>query len=593
MEIWQLVSGFVGGLSLASIGAALTRLPRTPTRPLIHAFVLSGVLWAAGDVIATDARDMGWKLTGIAILYSGSIFLPALWWAIVLRWSEEVGAALPFRAPAWAWVPLAWAAVMWVAMLTNPWHGEFLLPVVGGLNVYQPLWYAMAVPSYALILAALAVELAVSRRVPRPSVQRQALVLVAASGVTLVGNLLYVTRIVPQNLTIIVLSISGALLVVGMAREGLFGVLSAALPAIADDHPDGLVVVGDDGHVSYLNERAEKLLAPLHIRTDLELLTTLQHSSLRPESRTPWEPLDDTGWWRALTSEEGVLLRQDGESARWLHLSASAVARRGANAGGYFLRISDVTAAKQAERHARQTRRLESVASVARSVSREFQNTLAVVEGNALLLAEDCRGDDASARKIGRIIDSARQAVDLAHQLQLFTGSVDTVRTPLELAEVVTEMCGLVESDLRPGTSMTILPGRQLLPVEADPIQIRQAIYDLLINAIEAMADDGGRIVVRTGARYVDPARVEDLLWGSDRPMGDFAFVSVEDEGGGMDSDTAERAFEPYFSTRSKDRGHGLPTVLGIVRAHDGLVALENAMGRGCTFTLYFPSTPA
>ena len=74
---------------------------------------------------------------------------------------------------------------------------------------------------------------------------------------------------------------------------------------------------------------------------------------------------------------------------------------------------------------------------------------------------------------------------------------------------------------------MTILPGRQLLPVEVDAIPIRQAVYNPLTNAIEAMTDDGGRIVVTTGAPHVDPARSEDLLWRNGCPMGQFAFVSA------------------------------------------------------------------
>ena len=121
-----------------------------------------------------------------------------------------------------------------------------------------------------------------------------------------------------------------------------------------------------------------------------------------------------------------------------------------------------------------------------------------------------------------------------------------------------------------------------------DAIQIRHCIFDLLTNAIESMADRPGEIQVSTGAAFVVPAEME-LVWGADERAGEFAFVRVRDEGGGMDPETAERAFEPFFSTRDKDRGTGLSTVLGIARAHNALVELRNEQGRGCTFTLYFP----
>ena len=105
------------------------------------------------------------------------------------------------------------------------------------------------------------------------------------------------------------------------------------------------------------------------------------------------------------------------------------------------------------------------------------------------------------------------------------------------------------------------------------------------MNAIDSMADRSGDIEVTTGSRLVDPAS-EDLVSGADQPVGAFAYVAVRDEGSGMDPATEERAFEPFFSTREKDRGNGLATVLGIARAHDALIALEN--GDGCVFTLYF-----
>jgi signal transduction histidine kinase len=589
LEHWQLVSGVVAGLGFAATTLALTRLPRTAIRLPLYVFVASGLLWAIGDPIASFAPDRFWKLVGVTILYTGSISLPALWWMVVLRWAEDAGAGLPLRAAAWRWLPLGWATLMWLAMLTNPWHGEFLTPVVGGRNLYQPLWYAMAIPNYGLIVAALGVEIAVARRVPRRTVRRQALYLIAASGVTMGSNLIYVAHLGSPNLTLAVLSISGALLVVGMARDGLFGVLPAALRGIAAHHPDGLVVVGSDGHVEYANERAQSLLAPLELRHDLELFLLLQHPTLRAERESDAATLDESAWWRALTSVEGVVLGQRAEPPRWLQLRASPVLRQRSSDGGYWIRISDVTARKQAERDARRTRRLESVAAVARTASREFQNTLAVIEGNALLLSNVCEEGTPAARRVARIVESARIAADLAHQLQLHAGSVDASRVPLELSAIVAETCGLVESDLPPGVSIELRAGDRELPVEADPIQIRQAVYNLLVNAIEASSEAGGTIGVAVGVDRVDPGRTDDLVCGAGQTPAEFAFVSVRDSAGGMEPETVERAFEPWFSTRGKDRGHGLSTVLGIARAHEALIKLENVEGRGCTLTLYFP----
>jgi signal transduction histidine kinase len=587
--VWQVFSGVIAGSSLGLIAVALRRLPDTTVRLPLYAFIAAGALWVIGDLIAGSATDVGWKLAGVTILYTGSITLPALWWMLALRWASGVGARLPLRGAVWQTLPLCWAAAMWLVMLSNPWHGAFITPVVGGRNVYHSLWFTMALPNYGLILAAFLVELEVFRQVRQRAVRRQALYLITASALTMGGNLLYVIEAVPLDFTVVVLSLSGTLLVVGMAREGLFGVLSTALPAIAASHPDGLVVVGPDGRVRYLNVRAERLLEPLAIREDFELLPTLQHSGLRPEAARLSETNDDWTWWHALTGAEGVLFRKSEGTPRWLRLSASRVERRGPRESGYCLRIADVSASRQAELYARQSRRLESVASVARSAAREFQSSLAIVEGNAQLLTRACENDAAAMRQLSRILEAAQEGTERAYQLQLHTGSVEARRASLDLAEIVVESCGLAAEELSPGLDLVPPQAERLLPVEADPIQLRQAVYGLLVNAIEAMRETPGIIGVEAGSRSIDPAGIDTLVTGREQPAGEYAFVRVRDEGGGLDADSEERAFEPYFSTRHKDESNVLATVLGIAKAHAAPLALENEPGRGCAFTLYLP----
>ena len=586
MEIWEVLSAVAAGLCTGVIGLALARLPRSTVSTPVYCFVLSGVFWAVGDLIADAAVSMGWKQVGVSLLYTGSIAMPALWWTVVLRWSEEVGAALPFRGSAWTTVPLVFAALMWAVMITNPWHGAFLTPVVGGRNLYQPLWYAMALPNYALILAALGIEVEVARRVYGREVRRQAAFLISASLVTLLGNVVYVTDLVSINLTVLVLSTSGALLVVGMAREGLFGVLPSAFPTIAADHPDGLVVAGLSGDVRFANDRARDLLAPIEIRPELRLPDLLRDLRLRAEAPGPGEEQKVDDQWEHLLRTDSMTFRLTSGAPRWLSLRVTVVRGRRGATKGFTLQISDLTRQKQAELHLRQTRRLDSVAVFARRVSRELQGILAVVHGNAELLAAERSLVPRSQRQAVRIVDAAKRGFDLAYELQLYTGTFTTRRVLLELSEIVEESCELVEDDLPSDVRLLYARAKEALPVHVDAFQIRQSIFHLLMNAIDAMALRAGPIEVETGACRIDPAEAE-LVCGNEEPAGDFAYVRVRDYGPAMDPETEERAFEPFFSTRGKERGSGLPTVLGIARAHGALLALDNA--DGCTFTLYFP----
>lgn len=586
--IWQALDVLIAVLGTGIAGFALARLPRTTIRLPLYLFVVSGALWMIGDLIADGATTMATKQLGISILYSGSIMMPALWWGIVLRWARAVDAELPLRSAAWRQVPLWWAGAMWLVMITNPWHGAFITPVIGGRNVYQPFWLVMMIPAYALVFAALAVEIRVALKVVRPSVRRQAGFLIAASGVTLLGNWLYVADLTPLNPTVLVLSLSTASLVVGMARDGLFGVMPAALRQVARAHPDGLVIVESDGYVAYANRRAHELLAPVILRLDRPLFEILREPLLHPETMIATEFASTADLWRAMSGPTGIVLRVDAAPPRWLQVLAFSVdGARPVGQGGLF-QLTDVTERRQAEMQARQRRRLDSVTSLARSVSRDFQNAFGVVRANTDLLAAELR-DDSAQRRLARIFEATRVGAELAHELAAYTGASDSVRIPVDVSDILAEVCKQIEPDLPANLGLHYRRPSFSLVIEADPIQIRECIHNLLINAVEAAPGDDRQIEVVAGVDQIDPAKISDLVCGAEQAPGDYVYVEIRDESGGMDPEVAERAFEPFFSTHEKNRGSGLSTVLGIARAHDAAIGLYNDPGWGCTFIVYFP----
>ena len=590
-ELWHALNVSVAIFGTGVVSFVLARLPRTEIRAPLYFFVASGVLWAIGDLVADGATTMLAKQVGVAVLYTGSILMPPLWWGIVLRWAATAGVSLPLRSASWRRAPLWWAGAMWLAMITNPWHGAFMTPVIGGRNVYEPLWFMAAIPSYALIVAALAVEVAVARRAARRTVRRQAAFLIAASSVTLAGNWLYVANLTPVNPMVLVLYLSVVALIVGMARDGLFGVMPAALREVTRSHPDGLVVVESDGYVAYANRRAHALLAPVALRSDRPLLETLEDPALQPETPLPSASVSPEAWWRALTGPTGLVLRVGTGSPRWLQVVSSTVEAARTSDGGRLLQLTDVTGRRHAEAQARQRQRLESVTSLARSVSRDFRNAFTIVRANAGLLEAEL-ADDASQRRVSRILEAARAGAALADDLEAYTGETESVRVPVDLADILAVVCRRVEPRLPPNLRLHHRRPARPLPIEAHPVQIGECVYNLLINAVEAAPEGERQIEVRAGIDHIDPARIADLVCGAEQPAGDYVFVEIRDESGGMDPEVAERAFEPFFSTREKGRGNGLSAVIGIARAHDAAIGLYNDPGWGCTFVVYLPLDP-
>lgn len=585
MEALLAFKGVLVGLCIGFVGVGLVRLPDSRLSRALVAFCASAALWATGELVGEVAPDLFWEQVGIAVLYSGSIFLPALWWRLALRWAETRGFAW-LRSPWWTRVPLLFAAVLWGAMITNPWHGTFIEPVLEGKNGYGPLWWVMAVPNYALVLGVAAVELGVLRRMGSPESRRQAALMLVPSAIVLIANWAYVLSPSPgMPGALPVLVAAEALLVFALYREGLFGVLPLALPVVTHADPDGLVVVRPDGRVLYANPSARDILWPARVTLERRIADVL----------SPWlggpadaGPVGTPGWWSALEAPGGRVHAYGEEGDRQLHFAAQRVVGRH-RLVAWSLRIRDLTEERRVESELRRAHRLESAVELARGVAHDFRNMLGVVRGNAEFLAEDLPDRRDWQRRVYRILESERHATELAEQLRLYAGGADPLLRPVDLSDLVRDVWDYLEAEGGSGLAASLVLDRSPLPVEADPTQIRRVAMNLFVNAREALGESGGTVRVETGDRWLDPATEPGVVSGREVPAGPFAGLRVVDDGPGMDAATQERLFDAFFSTKGKRRGVGLATVLGIARAHGGVLQLRTAPGRGTEITLHLP----
>jgi CheY-like chemotaxis protein len=131
--------------------------------------------------------------------------------------------------------------------------------------------------------------------------------------------------------------------------------------------------------------------------------------------------------------------------------------------------------------------------------------------------------------------------------------------------------------------------GEQPLAVDADSTQIHQIIMNLVTNAAHAIGDQAGTIRVVGRSIAIGAG---DVQAPAELMPGTYARISVEDTGHGMDKVTLDRLFEPFFTTKplGQGTGLGLSVVHGIVRAHDGAIAVRSEPGQGATFDVYLPA---
>jgi CheY-like chemotaxis protein len=120
--------------------------------------------------------------------------------------------------------------------------------------------------------------------------------------------------------------------------------------------------------------------------------------------------------------------------------------------------------------------------------------------------------------------------------------------------------------------------------------QMQQVLMNLVLNAAESLETSGGVVSVATGSMLCDAVYFEETVSPTGLEGGLYVFAEISDTGCGMDAETREKIFDPFFSTKQSGRGLGLAAVLGIVRGHQGAVRVHSEPGRGTSIKVLFPA---
>ena len=189
---------------------------------------------------------------------------------------------------------------------------------------------------------------------------------------------------------------------------------------------------------------------------------------------------------------------------------------------------------------------------------------------------------------VSQIGAAAERAARLTHQLLAF-GRREIIKPEIiDFNAVVGEVDGLLRTTIGEHVELITRCATDLDHVLADRGQMEQVLLNLAVNARDAMPT-GGTLIIDT-----DNFTVDDIFAARDHRLqaGPHVRLRVADTGTGMDCDTIERAFEPFFSTKPKEKGSGLglATVYGIVNQAGGMVDLESNLGTGTTITILLPS---
>ncbi|WP_082494577.1 CHASE3 domain-containing protein [Methylobacterium sp. Leaf108] len=240
------------------------------------------------------------------------------------------------------------------------------------------------------------------------------------------------------------------------------------------------------------------------------------------------------------------------------------------------------------EEQLRQAQKMEALGQLTGGMAHDFNNMLAIVIGNLCLMRRRVEGGEIRIeRYIDHALEGAERAATLTRRLLAFARRQPLQPEPLACNRLIATLAELVRGSLGETIHIETVLAGGLWQTMADASQLESAIVNLTVNARDAMPE-GGRLTIETANAHLDEAYAQSH---TDVAPGQYVLIAVTDDGSGMDPEVADRAVDPFFTTKAVGRGTGLglSQVYGFVKQSGGHLKIYSEAGYGTTVKIYLP----
>ncbi|QTA87233.1 ATP-binding response regulator [Desulfonema magnum] len=236
----------------------------------------------------------------------------------------------------------------------------------------------------------------------------------------------------------------------------------------------------------------------------------------------------------------------------------------------------------------RQAQKMEAIGTLAGGIAHDFNNILFSIFGYTEMTIDIVPENSPAQRNLMQVLKAADRARNLVQQILAFSRESNQELRPLRIQPVIKESLKLLRASLPSTIEIRQNIDEKCGSVMGDPTQIHQIMMNLCTNAYHAMLESGGVLLVSLGETELG---ADETIYYSNIEPGLYLKLSVSDTGHGMISETVERIFDPYFTTKEMEKGTGLglSVVHGIVKSHKGHISVYSEPGMGTTFHICLP----
>lgn len=353
---------------------------------------------------------------------------------------------------------------------------------------------------------------------------------------------------------------------------------------VLEANPDPVVVYDIEGKVVYFNPAFTRVFGwSLGERLGRKM------DILVPEENWPeTEMMID----RVLAGESfsGIETRRYTKEGKIIPVSVSGAILRDmdGNPLGSVINLRDISKQKNLESQLQHAQKMEAVGTLAGGIAHDFNNLLQAIQGYTELLLMRKKEGESGFRELQEVIRAAKRGAELTQQLLTFSRKVESKRKPLDLNREVGELWELLERTIPKMIEVEFKLADNLKLINADSVQLKQLLMNLAVNAKDAMPE-GGKLLIETQNVTLDQ---EFCKRYAEVKPGEYALLSISDTGHGMDKETLEHIFDPFYTTKEvgKGTGLGLAIVYGIVKNHEGYIMCYSRPRTGTSFRIYLPA---
>ncbi|MBN1968653.1 MAG: PAS domain S-box protein [Candidatus Delongbacteria bacterium] len=250
--------------------------------------------------------------------------------------------------------------------------------------------------------------------------------------------------------------------------------------------------------------------------------------------------------------------------------------------------ILDITERKEMMNKIHNMKKMESIGKLAGGIAHDFNNMLASVITNTQLGLRKCDNPEKVKSYFEQILSTSIKTTDLVKQLLAFSRNQEINPKLVDINEIIEDSLSMLSGLVGENIDIKWKPDSKLPKILADVVQLNQIITNLCVNSRDAITGKGV-IEISTHLKIIEE---NHSLNRSDMEPGTYVILEVVDSGIGMDTETLNHIYEPFFTTKEigKGTGLGLATVYGNVTQNKGFINVSSKIGHGTIFQIFFPA---